>query len=109
MISVIIPSYNRSASLRRTLRSMEAVEAPSQLQWELIIADNNSTDDTRACVKEFEDAGSLPIRYVFEKNQGANFARNAGVKAARGETLLFTDDDVTFDPYWLAGIADAVN
>src|SRR5262249_35696322 len=101
MISVIIPTYNRSEILRRALESLQTVEVPSDLKWELIIADNNSTDDTRSCIQEFEKPGRLPIRYVFEKKQGANFARNAGIQVAKGKTLLFTDDDVTFDPRWL--------
>jgi glycosyltransferase involved in cell wall biosynthesis len=107
MISVILPTYNRSDTLRRTLHSLQSVVVPPALEWELIVVDNNSNDATHECVSELQRTGSLPIRYLFERHQGANFARNAGIKAARGEILLFTDDDVTFDRNWLAEMSDA--
>jgi glycosyltransferase involved in cell wall biosynthesis len=101
MISVIVCTYNRSESLRKTLGSLAQVWAPAGTSWELIVVDNNSTDDTAEVVKTFVAASSLSVRYIFEINQGLSHARNAGIRAARGDIVAFTDDDVTVDPRWL--------
>jgi glucosyl-dolichyl phosphate glucuronosyltransferase len=101
MISVIVCTYNRSESLRKTLGSLAQLWAPAGTSWELIVVDNNSTDDTAEVVKTFAAASSFSVRYVFEINQGLSHARNAGINAARGDIVAFTDDDVTVDPRWL--------
>jgi len=101
MISVIVCTYNRSQSLRKTLGSLARLLTPAGMAWELIVVDNNSTDDTAEVVKTFAAASSFNVRYVFEISQGLSHARNAGIRAARGEVFAFTDDDVTVDPHWL--------
>ncbi len=101
MISVIVCTYNRSESLRKTLGSLAQLWAPAGTSWELIVVDNNSTDDTAEVVKTFAAASSFSVRYVFEIRQGLSHARNAGISAARGDIVAFTDDDVTVDPRWL--------
>src|SRR5437868_1294010 len=106
VISVVLCTYNRSAGLRRTLESIHAA-APPGLACELIIVDNNSTDDTRAVAADFLTASGINGRYVFEKRQGLSHARNAGIRAATGEVLAFTDDDVTVHPKWLASLGEA--
>ena len=75
------------------------------LGWELLVIDNNSSDATRAVVAEFESA--LPVRYVFEAEQGLSLARNRAIREFRGDLLLFTDDDVTVDRSWLVAYEDA--
>ena len=104
MISVVICTYNRSRSLRETLASLAKMEAPADLSWELVVVDNNSTDNTRAVVEEFGWTSGLKVQYVFEGQQGLAHARNAGVRAAKGEIIAFTDDDVYPQPNWLAVI-----
>jgi GT2 family glycosyltransferase len=103
-ITVIICTYNRSRGLRRTLESLEEMSVPLQITWELIVVDNNSTDETRDVVEEFRTKETLPVRYVFEPKQGLSHARNAGVSAASGNILAFTDDDCVVAPDWLNAI-----
>ena len=101
MISVIVCTYNRSQSLGKTLASLSQLSAPSGTSSELIVVDNNSTDDTAELVKAFAAASRFSVQYVFEIKQGLSHARNAGISAARGDLLAFTDDDVTIDSRWL--------
>ncbi|MCZ2135307.1 MAG: glycosyltransferase [Burkholderiales bacterium] len=105
MISIAICTFNRSQSLGRTLESLTALRAPDGVAWELIVIDNNSRDDTRAVAQRF--AATLPLRYVFEAEQGLSAARNRALREFRGEVLLFTDDDVVVDALWLAAYAAA--
>jgi glycosyltransferase involved in cell wall biosynthesis len=105
-ISVVICTYNRAASLSVTLESLARMSVPPQLDWELIVVDNNSTDNTRAVVTEFHRVSDLSIRYLFEPQQGLCHARNRGVAAAIGEIIAFTDDDVQVEPAWLRELAD---
>jgi glycosyltransferase involved in cell wall biosynthesis len=104
-ISVIICTYNRAGILRQTLETFCRLHVEASLPWELLVVDNNSTDDTHACCEEF--ARKLPLRYVFEPRQGLSAARNRGIKEAHGDLLAFTDDDVDVDPHWLAALHDA--
>lgn len=99
MISVAICTFNRAESLRRTLDSLVNSRAPLHGEWELLVVDNNSNDETRQVVTSFESR--LPVRYVFEEQQGLSAARNCAIREFHGDVLLFTDDDVTLDPSWL--------
>lgn len=105
--SVVVCTHNRSASLRRTLKSIRDVVIPNNLSWEVIIVDNNSDDDTRLVFEEIEKNFETKIRYVFEDKQGIAHARNRGVKEARGEIIAFADDDVIVDKYWIQNIDKA--
>lgn len=107
MISVVICTYNRAGSLDRTLESLGQMTVPEDLDWELIIVDNRSVDGTKELVQEFLQRGNLPLRYVFEEQQGQSYARNTGILAATGEIIVFTDDDVTVDSNWLASTKKA--
>lgn len=106
--SVIVCTYNRAKSLADTLRALEAQRVAADLRWEVLIVDNNSRDDTRAVV-EAAATRFAPLRYLFQPQQGLSHARNMGIEAARGELLIFTDDDVLPEPDWiervLAGVA----
>jgi len=90
-LSLIICTRNRCAQLVRCLESIRRLEF--ERPWELIIVDNGSTDATSAVIQEFMQAAPFPIRYVSEPKPGLGNARNAGVVAASGEILAFTDDD----------------
>lgn len=98
--SVIVCTYNRAASLADTLRALQALEVPEDLRWEVVVVDNNSKDDTRQVVDTFAH-GFPQLRYLFQPLQGLSHARNLGIAEARGEYLLFTDDDVLPEPDWL--------
>lgn len=99
--TIIICTYNRAALLGKVLRDLAGLIVPEQVECELLVVDNNSSDDTPRIVAEASAAGRPRTAYVFEAQQGLSHARNAGVRAARGDVLLFTDDDVRVDPRWL--------
>lgn len=105
LLSVAICTWNRSRLLRRTLEDMVQLEVPSGVTWELLVVNNNCTDDTAQVVSSF--AGRLPIRALVEPQQGLSHARNAAVAACRGTYLLWTDDDVRIDRRWLVSYLEA--
>ena len=98
--SIIVCTYNRAESLRDTLRALQALKSSASRNWEVVVVDNNSSDHTRAVVEEAQRDWPL-LRYEFEIQQGLSHARNHGIACARGEVLLFTDDDVLPEPDWL--------
>jgi glucosyl-dolichyl phosphate glucuronosyltransferase len=100
-LSVIICTWNRAESLRRTLRSLQGCHLPAGRNWEVVIVDNNSTDETGVVCREFLAQEPERYRYIVEKRQGKSFALNAGIQSAAGGILAFTDDDVVIDPAWL--------
>lgn len=81
------------------------MSVPPQLAWELVVVDNGSSDHTSQVVEMFQR--SLPARRVEEPKAGLSNARNAGVMAARGRYILWTDDDVLVDKGWLSAYAAA--
>jgi glucosyl-dolichyl phosphate glucuronosyltransferase len=103
-ISVVLATYNRAASLRITLESFASLSIPPTLDWELLVVDNNSTDDTSAAVNRLIDRMGARVRYLFEGRQGRSAALNAGIAQAKGEIIAFTDDDIILDPNWLTEI-----
>ena len=106
-ISVIICTWNRSASLRATLLSLHEQSVPSETIVDVIVVDNNSTDDTRAEVDRLCSAWRRgTLRYVFEKRQGKQFALNTGIAACDSEILAFTDDDILFPGGWISSICN---
>lgn len=102
-ISVILCTYNRSASLVTALESVAGSELPEGFAWEVLVVDNNSKDKTKEVVESF--CRTHPrFRYVFESRQGLSNARNTGIREATGEIIAFVDDDVTVDPLWLYNV-----
>lgn len=99
LVSVIVCTRNRAASLRRTLQSIALAANKVTRGWELIIVDNGSSDNTPDVVESFRDL--LPIRIVKQPIPGLSNARNAGVSESKGEFILWTDDDVLVDEMWL--------
>ena len=97
-ITVAICTRDRSASLARTLSSLEHV-TPPDCSWELLVIDNACSDDTRDVIAGF--AGRLPIRTEFEPRPGLSHARNRAMASARGRYLVGTDDDVLVEAGWL--------
>ena len=96
-ISVIIPTFNRSDLILKTLDSF-VNQKFNQNDFEIIICDNNSKDDTSEVIKKYILKSSFPnIKYIFEIRQGVHYARNTSAKLALGEILYFTDDDMIAD------------
>jgi glycosyltransferase involved in cell wall biosynthesis len=104
-VTVIIATRNRSAYLDVALSSLvtQDYEAP----FEILIVDNGSTDDTRALLDGWCRTDER-IRVVCEPEPGLSNAKNAGVAAAEGRVLVFTDDDVVLDRRWLATLVSAL-
>jgi glycosyltransferase involved in cell wall biosynthesis len=80
------------------------MSVPPGLQWEVLVVDNNSSDDSEQVAESFASSRSLPLRYILESNQGLSHARNKGVQEARGEIISFLDDDVIVTEDWLKEI-----
>jgi glucosyl-dolichyl phosphate glucuronosyltransferase len=99
--TVLICTYNRSSFLADTLDSLSRTPANPGFSWNVLIVDNNSTDDTRAVVASRIDSFPVLVSYLFEPRQGKSNALNAGLCAARAAIIVFTDDDVRMGPGWL--------
>jgi glycosyltransferase involved in cell wall biosynthesis len=94
-LSLIITTYNRAQEIETTMEMVLAQRFDAS-QWECIIVDNNSTDDTRQRVEKIVgEHKELNLRYVFEPQQGLSYARNRGIAESRGEIIAFIDDDET--------------
>lgn len=104
-ISVIICTRNRAPQLKNVLDSLSAMKVPDKLNWELVIVDNGSSDNTAEVVGSY--ASKLPARCVREDTPGLSNARNKGVAEAKGEYICWTDDDVELDPNWLNAYYEA--
>ena len=103
-ITAIVCTYNRCQSLLQTLESIVGSILPESVDWEVLVVDNNSKDQTREVVESFCQCYPGRFRYIFEPQQGHTRARNRGVREARGDILAFTDDDVIVDPTWLENL-----
>ncbi|WP_119069690.1 glycosyltransferase family 2 protein [Aggregatilinea lenta] len=97
LISVVVCTYNRAALLAQALDTLCAQTLDPDL-YEVLVIDNNSTDDTRATVERYAPR----IRHVLETAQGLSHARNRGWREARGTYIAYTDDDCKLPPDWLA-------
>ena len=102
MLSLAICTYNRSALLNRVLDSLTN-QTPPDVELEILIVDNGSTDKTRDVVNARQLLDSR-IRYVVEQEAGIAHARNRAMAEARGEYLAFIDDDAWAEPEWLLNL-----
>jgi glycosyltransferase involved in cell wall biosynthesis len=98
-VTVAIPTYNRAGLLRQTLAGIVRQDFPRD-QFEILVIDNNSRDDTAQVVAEFAAARPAP-RHLLERQQGLDYARNRALAEAQGEILLFGDDDILPEPDWI--------
>jgi glycosyltransferase involved in cell wall biosynthesis len=105
VLSVCICTYNRAQSLARML---DTLAAQIDVDWEnieVIVVDNNCTDDTANVVASA--AARLPIRHIVEQVQGLANARNRALAVSRGRWIIFTDDDVLLEQDWLRSYNEA--
>lgn len=103
-VSVIIPTYNRSQSLERALRSIAGLDFPRE-QFEVVVVDNNSSDATPEVADKFRNVG-IPLKYVKETRLSFTVARHTGAEAASGKILSYIDDDVIASNGWLSGLTE---
>lgn len=100
--AVVIPTFNRSARLSEALRSVLAQDSSD---FEVVVVDDGSTDDTERVVRGFE---SPRVAYVRQENAGVNAARNLGAATTTAPWLVFLDDDDEVAPIWLDGLRRAI-
>src|SRR5262245_53377862 len=101
-VSIILPTFNRARFLPE---ACAAIRGQRWADWELIVVDDGSTDDTERVVREQTAGWQQPVKYVRQKNQGAYGARNTGLDHARGKYIAFYDSDDLWLPHHLADCA----
>ena len=93
-VSIIVPVFNGEKTIEKCIQSLLNLHYPKD-KYEIIIVDNNSTDNTRQIVEKY------PVKLLLETKRGSYAARNTGIKAAKGDFLAFTDSDCIADENWL--------
>ncbi|NIA19757.1 MAG: glycosyltransferase [Xanthomonadaceae bacterium] len=99
-LTVVIPTYNRSTVLKRCLDALTGQTLSADL-YEIIVADDGSSDDTRQTVERCAAGSQIPVSYLWQSNAGANAARNLAITEASGRLLLFINDDTIATPTML--------
>ncbi len=104
-LSVIIPTRNRASLLKKALFSITKQTFPSD-QFEVIVVDNGSTDETAEICEEYKSKLS-GFQRIYDERPGLHVGRHLGLKHAKGEILVYADDDIEAFPTWLEGIAES--
>jgi glycosyltransferase involved in cell wall biosynthesis len=103
-ISVVVCTFNRAGLLTECLSHLATLDFPVA-QFEILVVDNASTDETAAVIAEYiKRFPNIVIRYVYEATPGLSHARNRGLREAAGEYVAFIDDDGLAAPEWLTEI-----
>lgn len=106
MLSVLICTYNRAKYIGPLLDSLAANDL-ARSEYEIIVVDNNCTDDTPQICREFGSRhADLNFRYCVETEQGLSAARNKAIREARGDVLVYVDDDALVDTWYLRTVAE---
>jgi glycosyltransferase involved in cell wall biosynthesis len=105
-VSIVLPTYNRAKFLPQAFAS---IRSQTFADWELIVVDDGSTDDTKQLVDDLSKTMPGPVRYQYQANQGAYGARNTGLDQARGRYIAFFDSDDVWLPDYLSACAQALN
>lgn len=101
-LSIVIATYNRSSQLLNLLQSVVEQTLPRQ-EWECVVVNNNSTDDTASAFETFSARyPDCNLRMVLEPNQGLSYARNRGIRESEGEYIAIVDDDERIAPDFVA-------
>lgn len=103
-LSVVVCTYNRVDYLKLAIESL-LNQSISKENFEIIVVDNGSTDETKALIDKYDDRY---MKYLYESKQGLSFARNAGWKAASGEWVAYIDDDAVASPHWVESLIEFV-
>lgn len=103
-VSIVVSTCNRCANLPRLFDALERQSVLGVLPFELVLVDNRSTDQTAEVTKAFSERSRFEVKYVFEGKPGKSNGLNAGLAAARGELIAYTDDDGVPNEDWLERI-----
>jgi glycosyltransferase involved in cell wall biosynthesis len=106
-LTVTIQTYNHAGVLAETLESLRALRCSKNIDYEILVVNNNSTDHTSEVIRSYANILAPRLRSVFEPRQGLSHARNRALHEARGEIVCFIDDDVKVDPGWLQAVSTA--
>jgi glycosyltransferase involved in cell wall biosynthesis len=107
-VSVVIPTFNRAGQV---LAALKSVLAQTYRNFEVIVVDDGSTDETESALHDFigaQNGGGNQVRYLYQTNQGQSAARNRGAREARGEWVAFVDSDDVWLPEKLELQVDAL-
>jgi len=107
-ISVVVCTYNRSQVLLKALESIAVQNIPQSVQWDVLVVDNNSSDQTREVMERYCNQSPDRFNYILESKQGLSHARNAGIEKSRGDVVAFTDDDAIVEPDWLWNLTSSL-
>ncbi|MCP2730928.1 hormogonium polysaccharide biosynthesis glycosyltransferase HpsE [Symplocastrum sp. BBK-W-15] len=102
--SVAIRTYNGEQRLPEVLDRLKTQVGVDNISWEIVIIDNNSTDNTAKIIEQYQSdwCNSYPLKYYFEPKQGASFARKRAIQEAQGFLIGFLDDDNVPTANWVA-------
>jgi glycosyltransferase involved in cell wall biosynthesis len=103
-LSVIICTRNRARKLATLIQCLGSQRDIEKLNWEIIIVDNNSTDNTKEVAYAFSEGSNLRINYIFEPRTGLSYARNIGILVSKGSYILFIDDDVLIPKEFVSNV-----
>ncbi|MGQ4647713.1 hormogonium polysaccharide biosynthesis glycosyltransferase HpsE [Lyngbya aestuarii] len=105
-MTVAICTYNGETRLPKVLERLRSQSLTEHFSWEIIVVNNNSTDQTAAVVQEYQSNWSeaYPLRYYFESKQGLAFARRQAIKEAQGYLVGFLDDDNLPTSNWVSAV-----
>ncbi len=101
--SVVITTYNRAPLLKRAL---ESLIYQTEKDWEAIIIDDGSSDNSKAYIQEYLDSYSEKIQYYKQENKGTVGAKNRGISLAKGKFITFLDSDDEYHPVHLESRKD---
>lgn len=103
-INVIIATRNRASGLEELLHALAQQQTNGRFSFDVLVADNGSTDETRQVVEQLRSSVPVPLRYLYEARTGKPWALNRALQASTGRMLAFIDDDVRPTPGWLGAL-----
>jgi glycosyltransferase involved in cell wall biosynthesis len=108
-LSICVCTYNRAHVLAYCLQSLTNLKVPADCEAEILVIDNNSSDNTKEVVDCYSRQSPIALFYIYESQQGLSAARNRAIKEACGEYLGFLDDDCVVSTDWLQIIKEDID